>query len=65
MSGRQTNKDLPAENAELHRRLEDAEEISRAITGGEVDGLLVQSERVERVVMLGAPIPFTGPPSRI
>lgn len=46
------NGDLLSENAELRRRLEDAEKTLLAITSGEVDALVVNTRLGERVFTL-------------
>ena len=50
---------LRDENAALRRRLEEAEEMITAISGGEVDAFLVQNEGDEEVLVLdGADRPY-------
>jgi PAS domain S-box-containing protein len=49
------NKELQAENDELRRRLEEAEEALRAIRSGEVDALVVSGPKGERIFTLEGP----------
>jgi PAS domain S-box-containing protein/putative nucleotidyltransferase with HDIG domain len=51
-SSRRTQKQLLAENEELQRRLEEAEEILRAIRSGEVDALIVSGVGGEQILTL-------------
>ena len=54
-----TNEQLQAENAELQRRLEEAEETIRAIQSGAVDAFVVQEDSGQRIYTLeGADRPY-------
>ena len=59
MKTRQTKNDLMREVKELKVRLQEAEEVIRAIRGGEIDGLLVATPEGDRVYTLeGAELPY-------
>jgi len=52
---------LELEIATLRRRLEDAEEMRRAITGGHIDGFVIgQSDNDQRVALLDLALPHYG-----
>src|SRR5207302_4415048 len=59
ITGNSSEAALRAENDELRRRLEEAEETLRAIRSGEVDALVVEGAEGERVYTLqGADHPY-------
>src|SRR5689334_20803246 len=52
-AARETVEQLLRENEDLRRRLEEAEETIRAISGGEVDAFVVARGQAEEVLTLG------------
>jgi PAS domain S-box-containing protein len=54
----QTSEELLRENAELRRRLEEAEEAIRAIRAGEVDAVLIEAEREQVYTLESADKPY-------